>query len=110
MKHRNNRVRRPIGGNVISAIKFRREMARRYARSAQAWAGRTTGLWRQRPMAYYGRIDPSRPASLRDDEALSVGSRGVALSGRAELWRRPIGNHPEVHDFTVEGTDQTRIF
>ena len=23
---------------------------------------------------------------------------------------RPIGNHPEVHDFTVEGTDQTHIF
>jgi hypothetical protein len=61
-------------------------------------------------MAYYGRIDPSRPASLRDDEALSIGRRGVSLSGRAELWRRPIGNHPEVHDFTVEGTDQTHIF
>src|SRR6476620_849130 len=59
MKHRNNRVRRPIGGNVISAIKFRWEMARRYARSARAWAGRATGLWRQRPMAYYERIDPA---------------------------------------------------
>src|SRR6476660_4726924 len=86
-------------------------MARRYARSAQAWAGRATGLWRQRPMAYYGRIE--RPASRGeyDMTKLFLLVAGVFLFPVALSYGvDPAVTIPKFMNFTVEGTDQTHIF